>query len=114
MTAAFVLSINMFIAALFAVAFTVVASTNPTVRGARHLRRLIALARAGDRSAVLFIILRSDTKSFSPNEKNDPLFAETLREAISAGVTARALKCDVNKERIRIHGEIPMGIAPLP
>ncbi len=86
----------------------------PTVRGARHLRRLIALARAGDRSAVLFIILRSDTKSFSPNEKNDPLFAETLREAISAGVTARALKCDVNKERIRIHGEIPMGIAPLP
>ena len=37
MTAAFVLSINMFIAALFAVAFTVVASTNPTVRGARWL-----------------------------------------------------------------------------
>ncbi len=37
MTAAFVLSINMFIAALFAVAFAVVASTNPTVRGAQWL-----------------------------------------------------------------------------
>lgn len=37
MTAAFVLSINMFIASLFAVAFAVVASTHPTVRGARWL-----------------------------------------------------------------------------
>ena len=37
MTGAFVLSINMFVAALFAVAFAVVASTNPTVRGARWL-----------------------------------------------------------------------------
>ena len=37
MTGAYVLSINMFVAALFAVAFAVVASTNPTVRGARWL-----------------------------------------------------------------------------
>ena len=37
MTAVFILSINMFVSALFAVAFAVVASTNPTVRGARWL-----------------------------------------------------------------------------
>ena len=37
MTGAYILSINMFVAALFAVAFSVVASTNPTVRGARWL-----------------------------------------------------------------------------
>ncbi len=86
----------------------------PTIRGARHLRHLIGRARAGGRSAVLFIIARPDARSFSPNEKNDPLFAETLREAVSAGVTARALKCDVNKKRIQILDEIPMRIAPPP
>ncbi|MBH9537829.1 GGDEF domain-containing protein [Novosphingopyxis sp. YJ-S2-01] len=37
MTAAFLLSINMFVAALFATAFAVVAATNPSIRGARWL-----------------------------------------------------------------------------
>ncbi|RXZ66402.1 GGDEF domain-containing protein [Pelagerythrobacter rhizovicinus] len=37
MTAAFVLAINMFIAGIFAVAFGVVAATDPTTRGARWL-----------------------------------------------------------------------------
>ncbi len=37
MTAAFVLGINMFVGAIFAVAFGVVAATNPTARGARWL-----------------------------------------------------------------------------
>ena len=37
MTAAFILGINMFIAALFGVAFAVVARSNPVARGAGWL-----------------------------------------------------------------------------
>ncbi len=43
MTAAFILTINLFVAALFAVAFLVVAAHNPTARGARWLAAAYAI-----------------------------------------------------------------------
>lgn len=50
MTAAFVLGINMFIAAIFAVAFAVVAATNPLCRGARWMAM-------GYAAGILYVVL---------------------------------------------------------
>ncbi len=80
----------------------------PTVRGARHLRHLTEHVRAGGRASILFIVLRSDANSFSPNDRNDPAFGQTLREAASAGVTVKAIKCRVTKNEIKISDEIPV------
>ncbi|MFQ5693169.1 MAG: DNA/RNA nuclease SfsA, partial [Nitrospinota bacterium] len=82
----------------------------PTLRGARHLRHLTEHASAGGRAAVLFVVLRSDAKAFSPNDENDPAFGRALREAAAAGVTVRALSCRVSKREIELLGEIPVRI----
>jgi sugar fermentation stimulation protein A len=79
----------------------------PTSRGAKHLRHLMEHVRTGGRAAILFIVLRSDAKCFSPNEKNDPVFAKILREAVSSGVAAIAVNCRVNKKKIELLNEIP-------
>ena len=62
----------------------------PTVRGARHLRELADLARAGEGAAVLFILQRDDAREVRPHAKTDPDFAEALATARSQGVIVRA------------------------
>ena len=81
----------------------------PTERGARHLRELgkIAADPALPAAAVVFLVQREDAERFSPNDRTDPGFAEALREAAAAGVLVRALRCAVEKEGVRILGEIP-------
>ena len=47
----------------------------PTIRGVKHLKELIALHKKGNRAILLFICMRNDPISFSPNFETDPLFS---------------------------------------
>jgi len=80
----------------------------PTGRGRRHLQALIELCRRGNRAAALFVIQRLDAHGLAPHEQADSLFAATLRQALEAGVEARAFTCRVALDSIAIAGEVPV------
>jgi sugar fermentation stimulation protein A len=80
----------------------------PTGRGRRHLHELIDLRRLGHRAAVVFVIQRLDAPGLAPHEQADPEFAAMLRQAVEAGVEARAFACRVTLDSIAIAGEVPV------
>jgi len=82
----------------------------PTDRGKRHLIELGKVHKNGPRSAVVFIIQRSDAESFSPNLSIDPAFSKILAEIFYAGVEVLAFTCHVTLEGISIDKEIPVNI----
>jgi sugar fermentation stimulation protein A len=81
----------------------------PTKRGTRHLKTLIKALHEG-RSTILFLIQRSDAKTFQPNEKTDPEFANALREAALKGVEVYAYGTDVTINEISLKGRIPIDL----
>lgn len=80
----------------------------PTERGAKHLMELIEAKKAGFRAAILFVVAREDTKSFSPNEKTDPAFAEALQKAAENGVEVFAADCAVTKDSLTVRRFLPV------
>ncbi len=80
----------------------------PTERGARHLEILINAARNGQRSAVLFIIQRSQGCAFAPDETIDRSFAQALRQALRLGVEIYAYVCPVTPTGITLGREVPV------
>ncbi len=83
----------------------------PTVRGARHLEELTALAREGQRAFVIFLIQMEQVHLFRPNASMDPHFAEALRQAQIAGVKVRAYSCTSDEVGISVKEEIPVDFA---
>lgn len=76
-------------------------------RSARHLRELAAMAAAGDRAVVLFVVQRTDCDRFSACAELDAVFARGLDEAADAGVEVLIYGCEVGREAIRITGRLP-------
>ena len=78
----------------------------PTERGAKHLRGLTELARAGYGAYILFVIQMSDVKYIRPNDETDPEFGRALREAAANGVQVIAMDCavDVDSMEVRLPG----------
>ena len=74
----------------------------PTERGARHLRGLTELARAGYGAYVLFVIQMEDVRFMHPNDATDPNFGRALREAAAAGVEILAVDCHVTTDSMTI------------
>ncbi len=84
----------------------------PTARGSRHLRELMNLRGKGERAAVVFIVQRADALALVPHASADPLFVQTLRAAVAAGVEARAYNCQVTLAAIQLADEIPVQLPP--
>ena len=74
----------------------------PTERGAKHLRGLTELARAGFGAYVLFVIQMADVKYLHPNDVTDPAFGAALREAAASGVQVLAVDCAVTVDTMEI------------
>jgi sugar fermentation stimulation protein A len=72
----------------------------PTVRGARHLRELAAIARTGALAAVAFVAQRHDITAVAPNVAADPDFAAALADAAAARVRLLAVTCRVTTRAI--------------
>ncbi|ANM31403.1 hypothetical protein ABI59_20235 [Acidobacteria bacterium Mor1] len=70
----------------------------PTQRGRRHVEELTALAAAGERAMVLFIVPRHDASLVRPHAGIDPEFAEALTAAGAAGVALRAAAFRLNAD----------------
>ena len=74
----------------------------PTERGAKHLRGLTELARAGFGAYVLFVNQMADVKYLHPNDVTDPAFGAALREAAASGVQVLAVDCAVTVDTMEI------------
>ena len=80
----------------------------PTTRGTKHLLELIDAVREGHRAAVLFVAQRGDVVRFTPNDRMDPSFGKTLREAKERGVEVYAVSSRVTIEEMNIIGQVPV------
>lgn len=73
-----------------------------TARGARHLLELAALARAGLRAAVLFVVQRPDADALEAHRATDPAFADALARARACGVALLAARCRLTLREISL------------
>ncbi|UIP85255.1 DNA/RNA nuclease SfsA [Pseudomonas phenolilytica] len=79
-----------------------------TTRGARHLRELTALARAGIRAVQLYCVNLSDIEAVRPAREIDPLYADALRAAHDAGVQVLAYAARLSPEELRLERPLPV------
>lgn len=78
----------------------------PTARGVKHLCGLARCAEEGYGAYAVFVVQMAGMRYFTPNEATDPGFAAALRQAAAAGVKVLALECAVERDGMRITGEI--------
>lgn len=74
----------------------------PTLRGAKHLRELAALARQGIRAVQLYCVNLSGIEAVRPAAEIDPAYAQALRDALAAGVEVLAYGAELSPEEIRL------------
>jgi sugar fermentation stimulation protein A len=78
-----------------------------TARGAKHMRELADMARAGARACVVFLI-QMNADRFTIARDIDPAYARAFDEALAAGVEALPVVCAVTPQGIE-----PVGRAKL-
>ena len=74
----------------------------PTERGAKHIRGLTELAKAGYGAFILFVIQMADVKYIRPHDETDPEFGRALREAAANGVRVLAMDCAVDVDSMEV------------
>lgn len=77
----------------------------PTSRGKRHVEELMQLQKEGWRVGVFFVTMGQPVVDVTFNEKNDPDFAKTMRQAINEGVTVKAFASEIAPPEVRFMGE---------
>lgn len=73
-----------------------------TVRGAKHLRELSALAREGACAVLLYCVNLTGIEAVRPADDIDPAYGRALREALEAGVEILAYGADVTPQAIQV------------
>lgn len=82
----------------------------PTERGVKHIRELIDAKENGYEAYAIFVIQAERCKYFTPNKKMHPEFSEALKEAEKRGVEIRAVCCRVERDSMKIIGDVPVVI----
>jgi len=80
-----------------------------TARGARHLGDLTAMAQAGHRAMILYVVQRSDAAAVALADDIDPTYAAAMDRARAAGVDVLALGCDLSPKGVALRGPLPVG-----
>lgn len=83
-----------------------------TLRGAKHLRELAALARQGVRAVQLYCVNLSGIEAVRAAEEIDPAYAAALRAAVADGVEVLAYGTRIDGEQIYIDRALPVLLNP--
>jgi sugar fermentation stimulation protein A len=73
-----------------------------TARGAKHLRELAAVAAAGGRAVMLYVVQRTDCDRFGLAADLDPAYAAAFAAARAAGVEAIAHATRIGPEGVEL------------
>ncbi len=73
-----------------------------TTRGAKHLRELIQVKKNGQRAVLFFCVQHTGIKTVKPAYEIDPVYGETLREAVAAGVEVIAYGARISADEIKL------------
>jgi len=79
-----------------------------TARGAKHLAELAAMAGAGHRAVMVYLIQRGDAERFALARDIDPTYGAAFDAARAAGVEALAYKCEITQEGIAVGQPVPI------
>lgn len=79
-----------------------------TDRGRRHVLELAALAAAGERTAIVFIVQRSDAQMLRPQWDTDPAFGDALCVAQAQGVAIHAYTSTLTTTEVHLARAIPI------
>jgi len=79
-----------------------------TARGAKHLNELAAVASAGARAVMLFLIQIGSAARFALARDIDPAYAAAFDRARAAGVEAVAYRCLIEHAAITLAGPVPI------
>lgn len=85
-----------------------------TARGAKHMGELAAMAAAGHRAAVLYLVQRSDCARFRLAADIDPAYARAARAARDAGVDSLCYGTAISPQSVRLTHHIPVDLATQP
>ena len=76
-------------------------------RSSKHLRELEAMAAAGERAVVLFVVQRTDCERFRACAELDPKFAAALDQAAAAGVEVLVYAAQMSPTAVSLSHRIP-------
>lgn len=78
-----------------------------TKRGKKHLDELMAMVRLGDRAVMFYLVQRADASIFKPAQHIDPLYSQTLKEAVANGVEILVYQAKVTPAEITLGPPLP-------
>jgi len=79
-----------------------------TARGARHLGELAAMAAAGHRAVMLYVVQRTDCARFRLASDLDPAYARAFAAAEAGGVETIAVGTRITPEAVTIAEAMPI------
>ncbi len=79
-----------------------------STRGSRHLRELTAMVQQGYRAVIFFCVQRTDAQVVSPADAIDPVYGQSLRQALAQGVEALAYSACVSTREIHLQQYLPV------
>lgn len=79
-----------------------------TARGIRHLGELAAMAAAGDRALLLYVVQRTDCRRFRLAADLDPGYARAAAAARAAGVEMIAHATRIDTAGVELAGPMPV------
>lgn len=89
-------------------------SDSVTARGTKHLGELAAMAQAGHRAVMLYLVQRTDCDRFALADDIDPAYAAAFQAARDAGVEALVLGTSISPLGISLAAPLTMiDAAPL-
>jgi sugar fermentation stimulation protein A len=77
-----------------------------TIRGQKHLRELIEVARNGKRAILLFTVLHSGIEKVSAALHIDATYSRLLEEAQKEGVEVLCYKAELSKDEMKLVSKV--------
>lgn len=79
-----------------------------SLRGARHLRELAAVAKVGGRAVLVYCVQHSGIRRVAPAQHIDPGYAAAFQQAIAEGVEVFALGAKISAREITLDRLLPV------